>query len=218
MPTSGNAPPAPPTHTVHRAQRPWRHTQACNVDHLPPPHRDPPTAMMPRRLHHARQQEGTTSTPRPLYTRPKGPGVTHKHATLLVQPRVPPPPSPTTQRCCGEGDWTAPRAPPHTTVRRAQRPWHRAQARGANRPTPNRTCCNHQHPPQRATTTATRGSQRHPPQQPSTRLQCPGIVHKCMTSIARDGKPTTVTMVHRKDDSHTHHAQGAPAAPYPPPH
>ena len=51
-----------------------------------------------------------------------------------------------------------------------------------------------------------------PPQPPSTGLQCPGVVHKRTTSIARDDEPTTATMAHRDDDSHARHTQGPSSA------
>ena len=120
--------------------------------------------------------------------------------------------------CDCDSNRGAPPAPSTSTIHRAQRTWHCAQACGADCPTPNRACCNHQCPPQHATATTIWGSQCHPPQPPSTRLQCPGITHKRTTSIARDDKLTTVMMAHCDDDSHARHMQGAPVAPSPPPH
>jgi len=64
--------------------------------------------------------------------------------------------------CNHNSDQRAPPAPPTSTVHQAQRLWNCAQACGANHPTPDHACCDHQCPPWCTMATAIRGSQHHP--------------------------------------------------------
>ena len=80
-------PPAPPTTTVHRAQRPRRCAQECGADR--------PMSNHARCHHQWPQRHATTTTPtsgrappappQPLYTGPKGPGTAHKSAALVTE-------------------------------------------------------------------------------------------------------------------------------------
>ena len=56
-----------------------------------------------------------------------------RDADRVERPGCDPPAATTTRRRYGEDDRTAPMAPPHTTVHRAQRPWRCAQARDVDR-------------------------------------------------------------------------------------
>jgi hypothetical protein len=57
-----------------------------------------------------------------------------RDAEDVERPGCDPPMATTTRRRCGEDDQRAPRAPPHTTVHRAERPWCCARVCGADHP------------------------------------------------------------------------------------
>jgi len=139
--------------------------EARNTDRVERPGSDPPKATTEYHDDRVGDQTAPRASPHTTIHWAQRPWRCAQARDVNCQPHVRcDPPMATPTRCrCGEDDRTAPMAPPHTTVYRAQRPWRCAQARSADRPMPNRARRNHQRPPQRATTTAIRGSQRHPP-------------------------------------------------------
>jgi hypothetical protein len=114
-----------------------------------------------------------------------------RDAEVVERPGSDPPNATTTRHDDGDGDRTAPRAPPHTTVHLAQRPWHCAQAHDGDRQT---TPCRD---PPTTTMTRHRHHTRHwdaPPAPPltlSTEPKGSGVVHKRATSIANHRRVAT---------------------------
>ena len=98
------APRASPHTTVHRAQRPWHCAQARDVDHLPPPRHDPPTATMPRCHHHAHHWEAPPAPP--TYCQPGMRALALCTSTQCYpfKSSVPPPPSVATSAPSNHGD------------------------------------------------------------------------------------------------------------------
>jgi hypothetical protein len=127
-----------------------------------------------------------------------------RDAEVVERPGSDPPNATTTRHDDGDGDRTAPRAPPHTTVHLAQRPWRCAQARDGDRQT---TPC--RDPP---TTTRHHHHTRHwdaPPAPPLTLSTGPkgsGVVCKRATSIVNHCCGTATTLCHHHHD----HLQGTP--------
>jgi hypothetical protein len=114
-----------------------------------------------------------------------------RDAEVMERPGSDPPNAMTTRHDDGDGDRTAPRAPPHTTVHLAQRPWRCAQARDGDRQT---TPCRD---PPTTTTTRHHHHTRHwdaPPAPPltlSTEPKGSGVMHKRTTSIVNHRRVAT---------------------------
>ena len=176
-----DAPPAPPTRPVNQAQGIWHRAQAHDINCLPLPRRNQPTAMTPCRHHHNHHWGHLGHTTPPPSAR-NSPSVAQKSAvptswgratTYQRQPRrhnatmakaigahPTHPPCPPSTRPKGPGaahKRAVPIAQCPTTCAATTNAHHSMQP-----PTPT-TARNHQCPPQHATTTTIRGSQHHPP-------------------------------------------------------